>query len=182
MHSRALQYITALAIFGLGGTAMAAGPWVGADYSWLEFESEETRDTLKPRAAIIRGGLEFNRWLGVEARAGTGIRSDKRSVPGGEARFDLDRLIGGYVTLSLPVDGAARPYLIGGFTEARGEATGDFNGVQFSDTETTDDNSWGAGIALNLTDTLAINAEYMEYLDNSDGELSSISLGVRSAF
>lgn len=182
MHSRALQYITALTIFGFGGTAMAAGPWVGVDYSWLEFENEDTRDALEPRAAIVRGGLELNEWFGLEARAGTGIRSDKRSIPGGEARFDLDRLLGGYATVSFPVGKVARPYLIGGFTEAKGELTGDFNGVELSGSETTDDHSWGGGIALNLTDTFAINAEYMQYLDNDDGELSSISLGVRSAF
>ena len=44
------------------------------------------------------------------------------------------------------------------------------------------DFSYGVGIDFNVTDNVAINAEYMNYLDGSLFELSGFSLGARFAF
>ena len=63
-------------------------------------------------------------------------------------------------------------------------ANGTVAGVDysFSDTETFEDESYGAGLDFNITDTVGANLEYMRYVDTDEEEISGISVGLRSAF
>lgn len=159
------------------------GPYVGLNYTRFEFEDENTEREVNPDGVTLRLGMEFNQFLGLEVRGATGVSSDKRRTSLGTAEFDLDRLYGGYLKLSVPVGDMVRPYIIGGYTEAKGE-------VKFStalgsierETDTVSDESYGAGVDFNLTDTFGMNLEYMRYLDKDDYELNAISVGFRSAF
>lgn len=169
-------------LLGLPLSAIAAGPYIGANYTQLEYQHDEADRTIRPDAVIIRAGIELTPLFGIEGRAGTGISADKRSVPGGEIRYELDRLVGAYGTLGIPVGDVARPYLVAGMTDVKGEVIADFNSVQFSESDSNSDYSLGAGIDLNISETFGINVEYMRYIDNDDEKLNGLSLGVRSAF
>ncbi|KAF0806597.1 hypothetical protein A167_03139 [Alcanivorax sp. S71-1-4] len=174
-----------LAAIALGGSsaAMAAGPYIGLNYTQFQFESDDTDEKLKPDGVTLRAGIEFNDFIGLEARGATGVSSDKRSTALGDAEFDLDRLYGGYVKLSVPVGDMVRPYIVGGYTEAKGEAkfTTGLGSIE-RESDTVNDESYGAGVDFNLTETFGMNVEYMRYLDKDDYELNGISVGFRSAF
>ena len=94
----------------------------------------------------------------------------------------MDHLYGGYVKLGAPIGETIRPYVIGGYTEVKGKVSGSVAGVSFSDTETFEDESYGAGLDFNITDTVGANLEYMRYVDTDEEEISGISVGLRSAF
>ncbi|MCK0538522.1 outer membrane beta-barrel protein [Alcanivorax quisquiliarum] len=159
------------------------GPYVGLNYTRFEFESEETEREVEPDGVTLRLGMEFNQFLGLEVRGATGVSADKRRTSLGTAEFDLDRLYGGYLKVSVPVGEMVRPYVIAGYTEAKGEVrfTNSLGTIE-RETDTVNDESYGAGIDFNLTDTFGMNLEYMRYLDKDDYELNAISVGFRSAF
>lgn len=172
---------TALAFFVLGFSlpALAGGPYVGGNYSRMAFDDPErdTDDPVRPDAVTLRVGAEANEVLGLEARGGLGFESDTRDG----VEYDLDHLYGGYLKLSAPLE-QVRPYVIGGYSRVRATATVDLGPLSGRETDTREGESWGAGMDLALTDDVALNLEYMRYLDKDDLEVSGIALGLRSAF
>lgn len=163
--------------------AWAAGPYIGGNYSQIQYDNEEfDTDTLKIDAATVNAGFEFSDFIALEARGGVGLDEDSQGI----ADFELDHLYGGYLKLGAPISDTVRPYVIGGYTKAKGtvSADGEVAGVtySFSDSENFEDESYGAGLDLNITDTLGANLEYMRYIDTDEEEISGISVGLRSAF
>ena len=163
--------------------AFAVGPYIGGNYSQIQYDNEEyDTDTLKIESATINAGYEFTDFLALEARGGLGFDEDSQGI----VDFDMDHLYGGYVKLSAPIGEKIRPYVIGGYTKVKGEvsANGTLAGVDYSysDTETFEDESYGAGLDFNITDTVGANLEYMRYVDTDEEEISGISVGLRSAF
>ncbi len=163
--------------------ALAEGAYVGASYSRFEFTDAQADDEIiRPDGITLRLGIEPVNWLGLEARGGIGIDSDKRSFSGGSLAFDLDELYGAYVKLGLPLGDAVMPYAIAGYTHAEGSAAATLLGVSSTDSQQWDDQSLGGGLDINVSNSLALNLEYMRYIDTRDQELSAVSIGLRSAF
>lgn len=165
------------------GVALAEGLYFGANYARFEFtDARFDNEIIKPDGVTVRVGVEPISWLGLEARGGTGIQSDKRDFTGGSLEFDLDELYGAYAKLGLPLSDAVMPYAIAGYSHVKGTAKATVLGVSSSESKQWDDQSLGAGIDVNLSESLALNLEYMRYLDKDDQELSAVSVGLRSAF
>lgn len=174
MKHQTLNAFAATVLFSFGTTAFAAGPYVGLNYSQYELTNNATTSTLNPTGATVRAGIDFTSFLAVEARAGVGVNSDQR----GPAEFDLDRLYGGYLKLSVPIAGMLKPYAIAGYSEMRGKAS--VLGV--STTDTYSDESYGVGADASIAGVIGLNVEYMRYLDENNTELNAVSVGVRSSF
>jgi outer membrane immunogenic protein len=175
--------LIAVLLVGSSATAYAAGPYVGLNYSQYELKSDATNNTLNPTGATVRGGYEFNDIFALEARIGTGIEADTRSSGLGTAEFELDRIYGGYVKLSVPVFEMFRPYAIGGYSEARGRTSLRSGGILLSrDTDTEEGESYGLGVDASLGRAIGFNVEYMRYLDQNNYELNAVSAGIRSSF
>ncbi|KAF0804751.1 hypothetical protein A6D6_02785 [Alcanivorax xiamenensis] len=179
------KFATAVAVtFSLtAGGAYAAGPFIGGNYTQMQYDNEEyDSDTLKIDSAVFRAGYEFNDYLGMEIRGGLGFDEDSRGI----VDFEMDNMYGAYVKLSAPLAESVHPYIIGGYTKMKGtvKAEGTLAGVnyQVDDSRRFEDQSYGAGIDVNLTDTLGMNLEYMRYFDKDEEEISGISVGLRSAF
>lgn len=167
----------------VAGGAFAAGPYIGANYTQFQYDNEEyDSDTLKIDGATLRAGMEFTDWLGLEVRGGAGFDEDSRGI----VDFELDNMYGAYVKLAAPISESVHPYIVGGYTKMKGtvKAEGSVGGIDYSvdDDQHFEDQSYGAGIDFNLTDTLGANLEYMRYYDEGDEEISGISVGLRSAF
>ena len=183
MKNYSLKLLVAAVALGGSSTVLAAGPYIGANYTQFQVESEDTENKLKPEGVTIRGGIEFNDFVGLEARGAMGVRSDKRSNSLGDVEYDLDHLYGGYLKLGAPVGEFVRPYVVGGYTEARGKVTVSTGiGSATRESDTVSDESYGAGVDVKLSEAVALNVEYMRYLDKSDYDLNGISVGFRSAF
>lgn len=179
IHSALFRTALVLPVLALSLPALAAGPYVGGNYSRMEFDDPErdTDDPVTPDAVTLRLGAEANDVVGLEARGGVGFDSATRDG----VEYELDHLYGAYLKLSAPLE-QARPYIIGGYSRVRATARVDFGLLSGSETETREGESWGAGVDLGLTDNVALNLEYMRYLDKDDLEVSGIALGLRSAF
>jgi outer membrane immunogenic protein len=70
------------------------------------------------------------------------------------------------------------PYTILGYTRVKGKVKALF----IEDTNAESDSSFGMGIDFDLTETLKLNIEYMNYLDKNTAALSGFSIGLISNF
>ena len=163
--------------------AFAEGAFVGLNYSQYELDIDAADPSLTPTGATVRAGAEFNDLFALEVRAGTGIESDQRGSGIGTTEFDIDRLYGGYLRLSVPVADLFRPYAIVGYSKSRGTTSIRSGGVLVSrSTDTVGDQSYGVGVDASLAGAIGFNVEYMRYLDKDDYDLNAISVGIRSGF
>lgn len=183
MKIRVLGKVMVLSCSLVAGGAFAAGPYIGADYTQFQYDNDQyNNDTLKVNGAVLRAGIEFNDWIGLEVRGGAGFNSDSNHG----VDYKLDNMYGGYLKLSAPLSDTVHPYLIGGYTKLNGTVKVDTTvaGVNYSvnNDKHFEDKSYGGGIDFNLTDTLGANLEYMRYYDKGDEKISGISVGLRSAF
>lgn len=183
MKIRLLSTMAILSCSLMAGGAYAAGPYIGLGYTQFQYDNDKyDSDTLKNDGVVLRAGMEFNDWIALEARGGMGLNDDDDNG----LNYDLDNMYGGYLKLSLPLSDQVHPYIIGGYTKIdgdmryRGQVGG--NTVTVKDNRDLDDESYGGGIDVNLTDTLGVNLEYMRYYDKGDEKISGITVGLRSAF
>ena len=175
--------VAASSLICLSSASVAEGAFVGLNYSQYELDIDAAETSLTPTGATVRAGAEFNDLFALEVRAGTGIESDQRSSGLGTAQFDVDRLHGGYLRLSVPVAKLFRPYAIVGYSESRGTTSLRSGGVLVSrSTDTVGDESYGVGVDASLAGAIGFNVEYMRYLDKDDFDLNAISVGIRSGF
>lgn len=160
-------------------TSLADGLYVGGDYTRLQYNSpdDNSNDYINPDAATLRVGGESGP-LGLEVRGSVGLDSDTKNG----IKYKMDNMYGGYLKLSAPVATNVRPYIIGGYTKVKSTAHVDRGLVTVKKSDTSDGGSWGAGLDLAVSDSLALNLEYMRYLNQDNMELSGISLGLRSAW
>lgn len=157
----------------------ADGLYVGAGCSQMRYDDEDpdTDVQVKPEAATVRLGMEANDVLGIEARGARGFSSDSENG----IEVEQDHLYGGYLKLSAPTE-AVRPYVIGGYTKTKTTYKASLGPLAGSETNREEDESWGAGVDVGLGEHVALNLEYMRYLDKENFELSGINVGIRSAF
>jgi opacity protein-like surface antigen len=183
MFRSTLLALITLMVSALPLSVLAQGPYVGGSYTELEYaDPDNDGPELEPSAAYLRLGMEPNAHIGLEARGGFGLSADERD----DFELEQDHFYGGYLTLGAPVGDAFRPYAIAGYTKSRYTVRATSSGLlgtsTTEETETRDGESWGAGFDVALSDQMALNVEYMRYLDKDDLELSGLSLGLRSAF
>lgn len=134
--------------------------YLGGDAMFWNLDSKygADRDSVGLR---VRGGAQFNEYLGVEAHLGTG---------GSDGRAELDYLTGVYGKGILPVTDQFRLYGLAGFTKVD------------LDYDSESDFSYGAGLEFDLTPQLALGADYMRYLNESDYNFDAASVGLRYRF
>lgn len=185
MKTSVAKWLSAgVVVVALPLTAMADGLYVGANYSRLQYVNDDIDDDemVEPDAITLRVGIEPEEWLGLEVRGAVGLDEDTESVAGAELSFELDELYGAYAKLGLPMGEMVMPYAIAGYTRVKGEGSITIGGVSASESDDWEDESYGAGLDINVSDTVALNLEYMRYLDDGPEELSAIGVGLRSAF
>lgn len=187
MRNAVLKALAAGIVLGaLPITALADGLYLGANYAMFEYTNDDIDDDeeVNPDAVILRVGIEMADWFGLEARGGLGLDEDSTSISGvGRVSAELDELYGAYARFGLPMGDMVMPYVIGGWTHVGGK--GELSvpgGIGATASEDWDDVSWGGGVDVNLSETIALNVEYMRYIDDGPDELSAVAVGLRSAF
>jgi opacity protein-like surface antigen len=159
--------------------AMADGLYFGANYSTFEYQDTDiTNSTFEPDGVTLRIGIEPVDWLGLEIRGATGLNEDTRRILGVNTDFELDHLYGAYAKLGLPISDVVMPYVIGGKSEIKGTA----KAVGFEESDSVRDTSYGGGVDSNVSESLGLNVEYMQYLDKDSQELTAWNFGLRTAF
>lgn len=171
----------------LAGPAAEGTGYAGGMFTMLTYDEDGVSDDAEPTALIGRLGYHANEYFAVEGRLGIGLSDDSVTVTipdgfggtvTGDVDVELDRLFGAYAVGYLPLGDAAAAYGLVGFTNAK--ATFSANG--FSDSDTDSGLSYGIGFDLYPTSAFAVNAEYVQYLDETDYDLSALSIGAKFLF
>lgn len=151
-----------------GATAHAQGspmnyqpsPYIGGDVLFWELDPEE-RGNFDSTGLRLRAGVAFNDYFALEGHLGTG---------GSDGNVELDYLAGAYAKGILPIAPEFRLYGLAGFTEVDADVD-DESGF-----------SYGAGAEFDVTHNLAVGADYMRYLDESNYTFDAASVGVTFRF
>lgn len=126
-------------------------------------------------AIDLRLGVEMTRWFHIEGRVAFGVND--KAINGVEV--SINRLLGIHGVFSLPNDSLFRPYAVAGITY--GEVEFRLPGFGSTDESETDP-SFGIGVDAELTDSLDLFVEYMQYIDKGLVDFSGISLGLKFDF
>ncbi len=116
---------------------------------------------------IAKLGGRVTSWFGVELRAGTTVNSNEdelRAYPGVDGEYAIEYFYGAYAKLGWANASVFTPYVIGGYTEGKEQLD-----TRFGDEDQMFyDSSYGAGVDMDLNDSLGLNLEYMFYYDKDN--------------
>ncbi|SEL82456.1 porin family protein [Halomonas daqiaonensis] len=151
-----------------GATAHAQGspmnyqpsPYLGGDVLFWELDSDGG-DDFNSTGLRLRGGVAFNDYFALEGHLGTG---------GSDGSLDLEYLTGAYAKGIVPIAPEFRLYGLAGFSEVDVDADSE-SGF-----------SYGAGAEFDVAPNLAVGADYMRYLDESNYTFDAASVGVTFRF
>lgn len=178
------KLVQAVAIVGLTGSvvlpAVAENQYYGGlGVAFLEYSEDGVSDDASLNAINGTLGVNFNENFSGEIRAGFGVGDDSVNILGTNVDVELDTFFGAYVRGGIPAAEAFFPYVVLGYT--RGEVTASAPGFG-SSSESESDVSFGLGADVNVSETLTINAEYMNYLDKDGAEVSGFTIGFKTSF
>lgn len=156
--------------------------YVVANYLFATYEEDGISEEFDLGAVIAKAGAQLNPYVAAELRGGVGVTDDSATFFDVEAELELDYLAGAYLLAGIPNETPFYPYVVAGFTkgELTFSATGPGGSVSFSESES--DFSYGVGTYLAISEQVHLNAEYMNYLDKDDVEITGVSIGAKFLF
>lgn len=166
----------------VGAQEQSNNGYVGANYTFVTYEQDGLGDELDLGTFSGKVGARINPYVSAELRAGVGVADEKANFGGVSAKLELDYLVGGYYLFGLPNKTPIYPYIALGYTkgELTFSATGPGGSLSVSDSG--HDVSYGVGANMVITDNVLLNAEYMQYIDKDDYEVSGMSIGASYLF
>jgi len=165
--------------------ALAQGSYVGGGFVAATVDLDG--DELEPTALYGRFGAQISDVVGAEMRAGFGLSDDTMSASyediDAKLELELDRFIGAYVTLTAPVAGNVKPYVVFGYTDVKLSIDVSLTGFGSGSVSESDSSvSYGLGADIKLSDTVSLNGEYMSYYDDEETTITGLSIGAKAAF
>lgn len=141
--------------------------------------SEDGFDDINPTALVGRFGKYFNDNFALEGRLGIGVQDDSINIFGTDVSLEIDTMLGIYGIGHLNLNETSSVYGLVGLTRA--EATVSIPGFG---SESNDDTglSFGVGANIGVSNTVALNVEYTQYLNKSDFDFSALSFGAVFSF
>ena len=139
-------------------------------------------DEFNPSFLGGRFGMRVNNNLSIEGRLATGLDDDSISSGATTITADFDLLSGIYGVAHIDVTEALSVYGLAGYTYVEWVAKGEAPGISVSNSSDDSGLSIGFGAELDLNENLAMDLEYTQYLDESDYDITAISLGVVFGF
>ena len=178
-----LLFVTKTAVAGSEGENYLG---IGVQYGILDYNEDGISEEFKPTALIARLGHNFMPEFSVEGRLGFGLQDDTQfeselGLDGIDATLELDSLVGLYAVGHVNLTESFSIYGVLGATRVEGTASlPDYPSVENS--ETNSGVSYGIGADLDVASNVALNIEYMQYLDKDTYDLGAIGLGVVYSF
>jgi outer membrane immunogenic protein len=180
------SFIFSALILSISSITNAKELYYGLNFSTLDYKETTTEQMIFPVFSMqtISGklGRVWNDNFSAEMRVGFGLNDDEKivSVNGTlvPIQLGLKNFYGAYVKIGEQVKSNIYPYTILGYTRVKGKVKALF----IEDTNAESDSSFGMGIDFDLTETLKLNIEYMNYLDKNTAALSGFSIGLISNF
>lgn len=174
----------------MSGNAFAGltqGAYAGIQYASVDFSFQDISEDFSPTGLIGRAGSNINRYVSIEGRLGIGLSDDTITATDGtttaSVSLELDTLIGLYGVGHVPFGESSSIYALVGFTQIDGTASASvtgFGSASVSDDES--DLSYGIGADIGILYNVAVNVEYVQYIDKSDFDVSAIAIGLKFGF
>jgi len=171
----------------LGALALASGAVLAAEPAPAESgaywgvylgqvrDSESGAPSFSPTAFLAGLGWELNRNVAFEARIGTGVGSDSKTVSGVPVDFKLKEFYGGYLRWTLPLSDGFSLYALTGYGHGKLEASA--LGATASTTDGSFSGAVGGEFALSRSGAIAV--EYGRLVSGSGYDANLISIGYR---
>lgn len=169
-----------LMLAGLATPALAieqGDTYVGGGYSMVTVDID-TFDDADPTAAIGRLGYGITDNIAIEGRLGFGLSDDGLRDTGLD--IEIDQLAGVYGVAHLPLAEAFSLYGLAGFTY--GELSLVLPGTSVTVNDDDTDFSYGVGGQLDVSEDVAAFVEWTRYFDESDYEVSGLTVGANFNF
>lgn len=176
---KTLVQAATLAFVGCFSSAqVASDPYVGTALGLAKIENDELRGDAKNTTLILIAGHQFNDYFALEARMGTGLKSDTVTFNGQPMKVDTNTFMGLYGKALLPLESPITPYIVVGAT--RGTTTLKVNGLKDKDSDS--DLSYGIGADWAVSQSFSVNIEYMNWFDKNHTEMRGVNLGAKLHF
>ena len=166
----------------VSGTALAGSTdknYFGIQYGVAGYDEAGISKTYVPTAFVMRLGRYFDPNLSVELRLGNGQKDDTQFLPeiggGVNVSVDLDTIMAAYGVGHLDLAESISAYGMLGVSKVRATVSAQGSGARNSDSESGF--SYGAGVDVAISDSVALNIEYTQYLNASDVDLGVIAVG-----
>ena len=176
--TRILAALLGPCLLGIAGAAQAADemkPYVEASYAWPKLDSSGFSATSG--AMVLRGGVNFNPYWGVEA-VGLFGTSDATINVGFPISLKIKNAYGAYVKGQYPVAPQFELFARAGWLHATAEASA----MGFSDSSSDSSFSYGAGFQIPFGTGWYAQADYMSYYSANGDSIKGPSLGVGYRF
>lgn len=178
--------VWAFALAATGNVAVAqeaaVDGYVGGNYVFATYEEDDLSEEFDLGALVAKAGAQINPYFAAELRAGVGVSDDSMSFLGAEAELELDYLVGAYAVAGIPNQTPFYPYVVLGFSKGELTASVSGPGGSASDSASESDVSYGIGTNLAISESVHLNAEYMNYLDKDGAEVTGVSVGAKFLF
>ena len=169
-----------LMLAGLATPALAieqGDTYVGGGFSMVTVDID-TFDDVDPTAAVGRLGYGVTDNIAIEGRLGFGLSDDE--LENTDVDVEIDQLAGVYGVAHLPLGEAFSLYGLAGFTY--GELSYAAPGTSFTVDEDDTDFSYGIGGQFDVSDNVAAFVEWAQYFDESDYEITGVTVGANFNF
>ncbi len=140
--------------------------YVGADLMGANF-STDSGDCSGLAALEGKIGYNFNRYFGIEGRAGTGLNT-KTHDAGGDVKMKEN--YGIYLKPMLPVGQKSNLYALLGYAKGKVESTAGTNALGLTGTTDESSPSFGLGFEYGLNDRWSVVADAVRILHSVDGD------------
>lgn len=164
----------------------SAENYLNLQYGVIDYNEEGISESYSPDAIVGRYGRHLNANFSIEGRLGFGVKNDTHFLPefgvsGLDVKMELDSIVGIYGAAHLNMTESSSLYALVGVSrvEARVSVPA-YPAAKNNDSDT--DLSYGAGANIGINNELAINIEYMQYLNESRYDLSAIGAGLTVRF
>jgi opacity protein-like surface antigen len=169
------------------GTALAGTEgenYFGLQYAYGYYDEDGISETYNPTLLVGRFGRFLTPNLSLEGRLGTGLEDDTYSLPAfgnRDVTLELESLFGLYGAAHFDMTKWFSVYGVLGVSQVKGTASL----PSFPGLESTEDNSgfsYGIGADIGIGSRLALNIEYIQYLDMDDFDLGVANVGASFSF
>ncbi|MBR7890108.1 porin family protein [Marinomonas sp. A79] len=181
---------TALVVLGMStyltsNIALAENQYVGGSLAFAEYSEDGVDDDASLNVLIGRFGTYLNENFAVEARLGMGVGDDSVSASNGtddvSIDLELDHMYGLYIRAGQQVENFY-PYAVAGMTKGKLSLSAKVNNSSVSISDSASGFSYGFGTDFDLGNNLALNFEYMNYIEKDDYQFDAFSFGIISKF
>lgn len=129
---------------------------------------------LKLKPGMVRGLLGYQISPNVSAEGMLGVGSSTDSAPGSGASLKVNSMVGAFVKAQANVTNSFAVYgrLGGAYTKIRANGLSDSGGSM----------AYGLGVSYDISKSLYLNADYMNYYDRNNQKIDGYSLGLGLRF